>query len=117
MQRVQLIPSNTMITIADCLSQAERLALASMGTPEDVTPTQTGPRFALPTHILRGGIPVAPRYYMPDEDEGETCAELAISGEDDDDTERHYASHRLPSSRNRGAVYGELKNMGFAWND
>lgn len=101
------------------LSQAERLELASCGTPE---PTLTnGPRF--PYAPLRESIKAramnphlgASRYY--DEDDGETSAELASMGEDEEENERAYSPHVLPSGRNRSAIRGELRSMGYEWND
>lgn len=101
------------------LSQAERLELAACGTQEP-TPSN-GPRF--PYAPLRESIKArsmnphlsASRYH--DDDDGETSAELASMGGEDELEERTYAPHVLPSGRNRSAIRAELRALGCEWMD
>lgn len=64
---------------------------------------------------LCGNVPRAPRQYWRDDEEGDTSPD--IDGEESEESAPRYASHILPSMRDRASVRQELREMGMAWAD
>lgn len=110
----------------DYLSQSEKLALCPVSEFVTIRDDEESEETArLNSHPLSARscgfvMPSIRNHHFKgfmggDASEGEGVESM----EDDDGAEEieTFAPHVLPSARNRGTVYAELKNMGYAWGE